>query len=102
MKEIKEIALDIRCMLAEGEKYGKEAVKHKTQFPELAKVYVQISDNRVKEINALHDQVLMMIEKVKKEGKEIPSSMMAVWDWEHENMIEEMSGIKRWQEMYKG
>lgn len=102
MKEIKEIALDIRCMLSEGDKYGMEAVKHKTEYPELSKVYLQISDNRLKEINALHDQVVMFIDKVKKEGKEVPASMMAIWDWEHENMIEAMNGIRRWQEMYKG
>lgn len=102
MKEIKEVATDIREMLEEAECYAREANKHKTQYPELARVYNQISMSRVSEINSLHDQVTNLIDRTKRDGQEVPASMLAIWDWEHDLMIEKMADIKRLQDMYKG
>lgn len=101
MKEMKEVALDIREMLEEAECYAREANKHKTQFPELARLYNQISQNRVSEINGLHEQVTTLIERAKRDGQEVPASMLAIWDWEHDLMLEAMADVKRLQDMYK-
>ena len=102
MKEIKEIARDIREMLQDAECYAREAVKHKDQYPELARLYNLISSNRINEINSLHDQAAAMIDRARREGKEVPEAMTAVWEWEHDNMLDEMTDVKRLQDMYKG
>lgn len=101
MKEMKEVALDIREMLDEAECYAREANKHKAQYPELARLYNQISQNRVSEINGLHEQVTNLIERAKRDGQEVPASMLAIWDWEHDLMLEAMADVKRLQDMYK-
>ena len=41
MKELKEVISDIGEILDSAEMYAKEAVKHKTQYPSLAGVYVE-------------------------------------------------------------
>ena len=43
-----------------------------------------------------------MIDRSRREGKEVPEAMTAVWEWEHDNMLDEMADVKRLQDMYKG
>lgn len=101
MKEIKEVARDIRCMLDEAEEYAREALKHKTQYPELARLYNLIASNRLDEIKSLHEQAANLIERAKREGAQPLEAMTAVWDWEHERMIDGTADVRRLQDMYK-
>ena len=42
-----------------------------------------------------------IIDKHKKEGKEAPVVMQAVWDYEHEKMIDNAKEVKMLISMYK-
>ena len=43
MKELKEVIVDITEILDCAEMYAKEAVKHKSQYPDLSEVYARIA-----------------------------------------------------------
>ena len=42
-----------------------------------------------------------IIDKHKKEGKEVPVAMQAIWDYEHEKMIDNAKEVKMLISMYK-
>ena len=48
----------------------------------------------------LHAQAVRLIKAQRDAGREIPASMQAVWDWEHEHMVEQQSDIERMLDMY--
>ena len=48
----------------------------------------------------LHNQVVKIIEKYRKENGEPPASMLAVYDYLHEKFIEEAKEVKMMQQMY--
>lgn len=102
MKELKEVVMDIHEELECAEKYAKEAVKHKEQYPALASVYYRISTDDLAHMDMLHKQAVDMIEEKKRDGHEVPASMQAIWDWEHEKMMDETADVKRLLEMYNG
>ena len=62
MKELKEVVMDIHEELECAEKYAKEAVKHKEQYPALASVYYRISTDDLAHMDMLHKQAVDMIE----------------------------------------
>ena len=47
-----------------------------------------------------HTQAVKLIQEQRSSGKEVPSGMQAVWDWEHSHMMEHVSRIKVLLEMY--
>lgn len=101
MKELKEVIMDMHEKLECAEEYAKEAVKHREQYPELAAVYYRISADDLAHMDMLHKQAVEMIDKKKREGREVPAPMQAVWDWEHEKMMDETVDVKRLLDMYK-
>ena len=86
MKEMKEVIMDIHEELENAEKYAKEAVKHREQYPALSSVYYRVSNDGLAHMDMLHKQVMEMIEEKKRAGHEVPAAMQAVWDWEHEKI----------------
>ena len=101
MKELKEVVMDIHEELECAEKYAKEAVKHKEQYPALASVYYRISTDDLAHMDMLHKQAVEMIGEQKRSGVTVPESMQAVWDFEHERQIEDVADVKRLIDMYK-
>ena len=45
-------------------------------------------------VDSLHKMGVRMIDKEKELGQQIPPAMQAVWDWEHEQMIDRVARIK--------
>lgn len=101
MKELKEIIGDIGESLENAECYAKEAVKHKEQFPALASTYARIAQDELNHVDMLHRHAVEMIESKERSGAEVPASMRAVWDWEHEKQIDEAADVRRLLDMYK-
>lgn len=102
MKEMKEVIRNIYDELEDAEKYAKASVRVKTAQPELASVYYRLANEEMGHMETLYKQAAEMIEAVKRTGREVPASMQAVWDWEHEKMMNETADVKRLLEMYKG
>ncbi len=101
MKELKEIIRDIGAKLEDAECYAKEAVKHRSQYPELAASYARIAQEDLNHADLLHRSVVEMIENKKRQGAEVPEAMQAIWDYEHEKQIEDAADVRRLLDMYK-
>lgn len=102
MREIREVVKDIKCELKHAYKYAEEANKHKTEYPTLADAYYKIANDGLTHMDLLHKEIVMLIDKVRKAGTTIPSGMMEIWDYEHEQMIEDAAEVKAMLMLYKG
>lgn len=101
MTELKEIIQDIREMLECAEDYAKEAVKHKHQYPDLASTYARIAQDDLAHVDMLHKHAVSMIEDYQRNDGEAHAAMKAVWDYAHEQQIEETADVKRMLDMYR-
>lgn len=94
MREIKHIVEDIREELEGAEKYAKIAAKMKTEDSTNASVYAEMARQELGHVENLHKMAVRAIEKQRAAGVMPPAAMQAVWDWEHENMVEKTARIK--------
>lgn len=102
MREIKEIVDYINEEVAGAESYAKKALRYKTEDKTLADMYNMLATQETSHVDVLHAQVVRFINKAKAEGQTVPASMQAVWDWEHEKIVDNMSRVKMILDMYKG
>lgn len=93
MHEIRYFAEGIREELDDAEKYAREAVKH-TEDPEDASTYADLSRQELGHANRLHEMALRHIEKAKDAGLHLTEAEKAVWDWEHERMLDRTAHVK--------
>jgi hypothetical protein len=94
MKEIKYIAERIREELEDAEGYAKHALKYKELDREMSQTLAELSKQELAHSESLHHQAVRLIRKQKESGVTPPAAMQAVWDWEHERMIEKTMHIK--------
>lgn len=94
MKEIKQLAHQIRDELDVAEEYAKCAVKCKDERPAESADYVEMARDELDHADKLHKMAVRAIDKVKESGAAAPVAMTAVWDWEHENMLDRTAKIK--------
>lgn len=103
MKLIKTIVEDIKEETSGAEHYAKLATQYKDEDKALAENYAKMAEAELGHVNALHAQVVRIIKDWKAtSGKEVPAAMQAVWDWEHEQMVDKVTGIKMLLSMYRG
>ena len=103
MKLIKTLVMDIKDELAGAEHYAKLAVQYKDEDKILAENYAKMSEVELSHVNLLHAQVTRIIKEWKAaNGKETPAAIQIVWDWEHEQMIDRIAGIKVLLATYRG
>lgn len=98
MKEIKMLAGMIREEMCDAEKYAKDAITYKATEPELAKMFYELSTQELTHANMEHEQAVRLIKNQKTPA---PESMQAVWEWEHDNMIDDEARIRMLLDMYK-
>ena len=96
MKEIKMLSKQMKEELHDACAYIKEAICYKDSDRDLAEMYYTLSKAEVEHADMEHNQALRLIK-----GKEAPESMKAVWEYLHEELIEEKAEIKRLQAMYR-
>ena len=102
MKVIKYLVKDIQEELERAEHYAKLATQYKDEDRELADVYAKLANVELDHVDALHGQAVRMIRKQKDSSVQTPASMQAVWDWEHEKMVDTTARIKTMLSMYRG
>ena len=78
----------------DGAKYIKKALEIKEEYPEVAEVLNMLSNEEMKHMQALHNQVTKIIENYRKTNGEPPVAMLAVYDYLHEKFIEEAKEVK--------
>lgn len=101
MKLIKHMIEQMHEELEGAKEYIECAMNHKTDHPVIANMYYEMSLTEIAHFESLHKSVVSLIDEVKAKGEEPPIAMMAIYEYEHEKAIKEMTKIKIMQEMYK-
>ena len=101
MKMIKKIIDQIYDELEGSEEYIECATKEKNDHPTIANMYYEMSLMEMSHVDKLHSAVVTLINEAKAKGEEPPPTMMAIYEYEHEKIMEEATEIKVMQEMYK-
>ena len=101
MKLIKKIVKMIDEELHDAQKYAECALKLREENPTVASVFYALSQDEMKHMNMLHGEIVKMIEDYRRNHGEPPEAMKAVWEYKHEEHIEEAKEVAILQEMYK-
>ena len=81
--------------------YIDEALRYKTENPEIADQLYQLSIGEMEDMETLHGMVVGLIEKYRKEHGEPPEKMMWRYEFLHERQISDATMVKIKQEMFK-
>lgn len=101
MEVIKKISQKIDSELEDAEKYIKCAFHNREEYPQLADTYYRLSLEEMNHVTLLHEQVVKIIDSIKRET-EVPESMMIVYNYLHERQIKWAAKIKAKQDSFKG
>ena len=98
---IKKLCKMIKEEIGDAEKYANCALNYKEEDKGLADVFYTLANEELNHMDMLHTQVVRIINAYKKEKGEVPPSMQAVYNYVHEEQIEEVKEIKLLLNMYK-
>ena len=84
-----------------SKEYIKCATKYKSEYPEIAQVYYEMSLTEMEHMAKIHDMIDRLINNMRAKGIEIDEKMMAIYEYEHDKAIEKATKIRVMQEMYK-
>lgn len=101
MKIIKELICQIHDEIKGAKEYIEDALKYRDEDRSLADMYNNLSMQESSHIDMLHNSVVKIIDNYRKEQGEVPEALEAVYNWEHEKLINEVKEIKLLQSMYK-
>lgn len=100
MQIIKMLSRRIREELSDAKYYASKAVELREQYPDLARTFFDLSEQEMKHMSMLHGRVVDLINDYKREHGEPPANMQALYDYIHEEQIEEAAEVKRIQAMF--
>lgn len=101
MQIIKELEELIEDEIHDIKKYAKMAAAIKNDHPALSHVLYTISTQEDSHQEALHNEVVKMIEQHKRTHGDPPAAMMAVYDILHKRAIDKLAEARRYQDIYK-
>lgn len=99
---IKKLSKMIKEEICDAEKYANCALKYKEEDRTLADVFYNLSTQEIDHMEKLHAQVVRLIADYRAKKGEPPKEMQAIYDYVHEEEIENVREVKILQAMYKG
>ena len=90
MRIIKQLTEMIMDEAKGAHEYAKKAVYHKDSDPDLASMFYVLANEELDHVGVLHSAVVKIIEEYRKEHGEPPAAMQAVYDYIHEQQIDEV------------
>lgn len=101
MKIIELLSEHIEEEIKDAQTYAKMALEYKAEYPGLAETLYSLSIDEMGHMNSLHEEVVKIIDRYKKEKGEPPAAMLAVYNYLHEKHIGNAKDAKMYQQMYK-
>lgn len=101
MKIIKCLSEQIEDELHDADKYIELAMKWKSEEPDTADLFYELSVEEMGHMQKLHEEVTELIEEYRKQHGEPPKDMMVLYDFLHEKHIAHAMQIKVKQGIYK-
>ena len=101
MKIIKCLSELIEEELEDSQKYIDLAMKWRTDEPDTADLFYELSTEEMGHVDKLHQEVTELIEEYRKEHGDPPKEMMVLYEYLHEKHIGHATEIKIKQGMYK-
>ena len=102
MKIIKTLSEKIEDELQDAQDYIDLAMRWKSEEPETADLFYELSVEEMGHMEKLHKEVTELIEEYRKEHGEPPKEMMTLYDYLHEKHMALATRIRITQGMYKG
>ena len=99
---IKKLSKMIKEEICDAEKYANCALKYKDEDKALADAFYNLANDELKHMNILHEQVVRIIGEYSNKKGSPPEAMQALYDYIHEEEIENVREVKVLLGMYKG
>ena len=100
MKIIKCLSEKIKEELKDAEAYIDLAMEWKKDETEAADVFAELSAEEMGHVDKLHTEVTQLISRYRQTQGEPPAGMLAIYDYLHEQQIENAMRVKVKQKMY--
>ena len=101
MKIIKVLSEKIKEELKDAEAYIDLAGEWKKEEPGAASVFAELSGEEMGHVDRLHKAVTELITSYRQTNGEPPAGMLAVYDYLHEQQLENAMRVKVKQRMYE-
>lgn len=101
MQLIQKLTERIDDEIDDVKRYANMAIELKHDYPSLAQVLYNISNQEDGHQAVLHAEVVKIIEQHRKTKGEPPATMMAVYEYLHKKSIDKLAEARRYQEIYK-
>lgn len=102
MKIIEKLCEMIDEEINDAMKYAKCASAYKDENPVLADTFIRLSEEEMKHMMTLHNQVIIIIDEYRRKNGEPPEAMKAVYDILHKRHIDKAAEAKAAISLYKG
>ena len=101
MKIIKVMSEKIKEELKDAEAYIDLATEWKKDQPGVADLFAELSGEEMGHVNKLHKGITELITAYRETNGEPPAGMLAIYDYLHEQQIENAMRVKVKQKMYE-
>ena len=101
MKLIRDLEEYIEEEIHSIKRYAKKAAELKDEYPTLAQLLYNISQQEDGHQAAIHNEVVNIIEEHRRTHGDPPPAMQAVYDYLHQKSVDKLAEARMYQDIYK-